>query len=163
VVKRTKPSPAGGGHVLPYSGAVLRAMVRRSPRCIARQRLPHVGLGQAKPPGDLRCFHASIEGGANSVQLFTLPAETPPFVAKGTKESQYLSGNWLTNFVRALQLSYDPRTSSRRRWRPSDLGARPTQTIWNPPDSPPPARPARPAPALTSTHCSQVPSPIDQT
>jgi hypothetical protein len=43
--------------------------VRRSPRCVARQRLPHVGLGQAELPGDLRWFDASLEGSANSVHL----------------------------------------------------------------------------------------------
>jgi hypothetical protein len=34
-----------------------------------RRRLPHVGLGQAELPGDLRRFDASLEGGANGVHL----------------------------------------------------------------------------------------------
>jgi hypothetical protein len=47
--------------------AVALSTVRRSPRCIARQRLPHIRLGQAELPGDLRRFDASLERGANSV------------------------------------------------------------------------------------------------
>jgi hypothetical protein len=34
-----------------------------------RQRLPHIGLGQAELPGDLQRLDASLEGGANGVQL----------------------------------------------------------------------------------------------
>jgi hypothetical protein len=33
------------------------------------QRLPHIGLGQAELPSDLRWLDANLEGGANSVQL----------------------------------------------------------------------------------------------
>jgi hypothetical protein len=33
------------------------------------QLLPHVGLGQAELPGDLRWLDANLEGGANRVQL----------------------------------------------------------------------------------------------
>jgi hypothetical protein len=36
---------------------------------LARQRPPHVGLGQAELPGDLRWFDANLECGANRVQL----------------------------------------------------------------------------------------------
>jgi hypothetical protein len=42
---------------------------RRSPRCTARQCLPHVGLGQAELPGDLRWLDANLEGSTNGIQL----------------------------------------------------------------------------------------------
>jgi hypothetical protein len=35
----------------------------------AVQRLPHISLGQAELPGDLRWLDANLEGGANGVHL----------------------------------------------------------------------------------------------
>jgi hypothetical protein len=53
--------PSGRGRCL--------VTVGRSPQCIARQRFPHIGLGQAELPGDLRRLDASPEGGAHGVHL----------------------------------------------------------------------------------------------
>jgi hypothetical protein len=36
---------------------------------MARKRVPHVGLGQAELPGDLRWLDADFERGANRVHL----------------------------------------------------------------------------------------------
>ena len=45
------------------------ATVRGLPGCTACQYRPHVGLGQAELPGDLRWFNASLEGGPHGVEL----------------------------------------------------------------------------------------------
>jgi hypothetical protein len=37
---------------------------------MARQRLPPLGLGQTELSGDLRWLDASLEGSADSIQLF---------------------------------------------------------------------------------------------
>jgi hypothetical protein len=44
-------------------------LIRRSPRWIAHQRVPHIQLRQAELPGDLRWLDVSLEGGANSIWL----------------------------------------------------------------------------------------------
>jgi hypothetical protein len=63
---RARPTSPLLGRATQHPAAV---GVQPSPRCIARQRLPHISLGQAELPGDLRGFDASLEGRANRVQL----------------------------------------------------------------------------------------------
>jgi hypothetical protein len=53
--KRPLPCPAGYQHP---AAVQPQSRFRPSPRCIARQRLPHLGPGQAELPGDLRWLDA---------------------------------------------------------------------------------------------------------